>query len=52
VDKSIKTLVQHGCVKTSDDYNLEGTFLGYLSSFYYLKHETINYFNTNIKNHL
>ena len=41
VDKVIKRLVEHGCIKCEDNYGVEGTFLGYLSSFYYVRHETI-----------
>lgn len=45
-------MIAHGCVKSNDGFNVEGTFLGYLSSFYYLKHETIHYFNTTLKNNM
>jgi hypothetical protein len=41
VDGALKRLEEHGCIKLIDEYNFEPTFLGYLSSFYYIKHETI-----------
>ena len=44
VDTSINRLVEYGCVTCKDDYNFEPTFLGYIASFYYTKHETIYFF--------
>jgi activating signal cointegrator complex subunit 3 len=52
VDKCVQRLVDHGCIKCSDGYNLEGTFLGYLSSFYYIKNETVHFFDQNLKNNM
>lgn len=41
VDKIVKRLAEHKCITCSDDFELQGTFLGYLASFYYVRHETI-----------
>lgn len=49
VDKIIERLIAHGCIEMKESYYLNGTFLGYLASFYYLKHETIHKFNTSLK---
>ena len=44
VDESIKKLEEHGCVTCSVGLNVEPTFLGYIASFYYLKHESVHFF--------
>jgi activating signal cointegrator complex subunit 3 len=45
VDKTLLTLEADGCCKVVDNYFIETTFLGHISSFYYIKHETANFFH-------
>ena len=52
VDESAQRLIDHKCVETDDDFNLIPTFLGKLSSFYYIKHESVFYFEDKLKNNM
>jgi activating signal cointegrator complex subunit 3 len=48
VDDTVKSLEESKCVRIVDDFNLETTFLGQIASFYYIKHQTANYFAKNL----
>lgn len=47
VDKSVKTLVDSKCIKASEDEagTLEPLELGFIASTFYLKHQTVKYFD-------
>ena len=49
VDKMVKVLEAHKCIECEENYKVKGTFLGYLASFYYVKHETIFFFDNQLK---
>lgn len=48
VDKTLQVLELDGCIKVTDDYFVDTTFLGHISSFYYIKHQTASLFHKNI----
>eukprot|EP00825_Cyclidium_porcatum_P040193 TRINITY_DN502_c0_g2_i1.p1 TRINITY_DN502_c0_g2~~TRINITY_DN502_c0_g2_i1.p1 ORF type:complete len:587 (+),score=104.74 TRINITY_DN502_c0_g2_i1:77-1837(+) len=50
VDESMKRLQEHKCIKIDEenDFQVESTFLGNLGAFYYIKHETIFYYDQKI----
>lgn len=52
VDDSLTRLQAHGCLKIDEEENfyIEPTFLGNLAAFYYIKHETVHYFNQKLSN--
>jgi len=42
----MKRLAEHKCIKIGeDDFSLESTNLGNLASFYYIRHETIFFYD-------
>ena len=44
-------LAEHKCIIINEDnYNIEPTFLGHLASYYYIKHETVYKFWTDLPN--
>lgn len=45
IDENIRKLRLHQCIHVSEDNTYAPTFLGYLASFYYVKHETILHFS-------
>jgi activating signal cointegrator complex subunit 3 len=51
VDKSVTNLVKSKCIEAVDDENstLRPTPLGFVASAYYLKHQTVKYFNDQLK---
>lgn len=50
VDENIRRLKLHSCITVSEDNTYSPTFLGYLASFYYVKHETILHFSKSKEN--
>ena len=44
VEDNIRRLKLHECININDDGSYSPTFLGYLASFYYVKHETVLHF--------
>lgn len=50
VDKTLTTLQSSGSIKIHDEHDhLEPTFLGTLTSFYYIKHETTHHYYEGLK---
>ncbi len=52
VDDSLKKLAESRCVKLIDEFTFEPLPLGFLASFYYIRHETINFFDKNLSDKL
>ena len=51
IDKTLLRLSEHKClIMNEDNYNFEPTFLGHLASYYYIKHETVYKFWTELPN--
>lgn len=51
IDNTLNRLVDYKCIKMNDDdYNFEPTFLGHLASYYYIKHETVYKFSSELSN--
>lgn len=52
VDESLKKLSDSKCIKLLDEFTFEPLPLGFLASFYYIKHETINFFEKSLNENL
>ena len=52
VDDSLKKLSDARCVKLIDEFSFEPFPLGFLASYYYIKHETISYFEKKLTENL
>jgi len=49
IDTTLRRLSDHNCIKIhDDDYTFEPTFLGHLASYYYMKHETVYKFSSEL----
>lgn len=52
VDDCLNKLQKSGCIKIIDDFYFEPLSLGFLASYYYIKHETISFFEKSINENL
>jgi len=52
VDDALKKLADSKCIKLIDEFTFEPVSLGFLASYYYISHETINFFDKNINENL
>jgi len=52
INSSLQALEDHGCIKITEEFNLESTFLGHIASFYYVRHTTVSHFEKNLRENL
>lgn len=48
VESTLNDLEKAGCVKTSEDGSVESLTMGRIAAFFYLKHETMSFFNSSL----
>jgi activating signal cointegrator complex subunit 3 len=49
IDKTVFELEGSGCIKIEDEFKLQPTFTGSIASLYYIRHQTVKFFNSKLK---
>ena len=52
VDTCLESLEKDGCIKVTDDFTIENTFMGHIASFYYIRHATAAHFNKELQTNM